>query len=95
MKIPPYCGVDQKCPSGVDSAISYEFTTESAELGTRYLKSYKHAAIWQKSSGAAACRYLNKKVEPLPLLAYKTAAAAATLEKYLAKRTIAFKEGIL
>ena len=53
------------------------------ELGTLYLK----------SSGAAACRYLNKKVAPLPLLAYKTAAAAATLEKYQAKRTMAFRYG--
>ena len=47
----------------------------------------------KKSSGAAACRYLNKKVAPLPLHAYKTADAAATLEKYLAKRTMAFKYG--
>ena len=64
-----------------------------AELGTRYLKSSGAAAIWEKSSGAATCRYLNKKVAPLPLLAYKTAAAAAILEKYLAKRTMAFKNG--
>ena len=35
----------------------------------------------KKSSGAAANRYLNEKVAPLPLLAYKTAAAAATLKK--------------
>ena len=34
----------------------------------------------KKSSGAAACRY-SKKVAPLPLLACKTAAAAATLKK--------------
>ena len=60
-----------------------------AELGTRYLKSNAAAAIWQKSSGAAACRYLTEKVAPLPLLAYKT--AAATLQKYLAKGTMAFK----
>ena len=65
------------------------------ELGTRYLKSSAAPAIWQKNSGAAACRYLNKKVALLPLLAYKTAAAAATLEKYLAKRTMAFKYGTL
>ena len=47
----------------------------------------------KKSSGAAACSYLNQKVAPMSLLAYKTAAAAATLEKYLAKRTMAFKYG--
>ena len=64
-----------------------------AELGTRYLKSSAAAAIWQKKQ--RRCRYLNKKVVPLPLLAYKTAAAAATLEKYLAKRTMAFKYGKL
>ena len=45
----------------------------TSRLGTRYLK----------SSGAAAYRYSNKKVAPLaqPLLAYKTAAADATLKK--------------
>ena len=42
-------------------------------LGTRYLA--------KKSSGAAAYRYSNKKVAPLPLPACKTAAAAATLKK--------------
>ena len=31
-------------------------------------------------------KYLNQKVAALPLFAYKTAAAAATLEKYLAKK---------
>ena len=67
--------------------------TSHPELGTPYLKSSGAADIWQKSSGAAACRYLNQKVAPLPLLAYKTAAAAATLEKDLAKRTMAFKYG--
>ena len=42
------------------------------------------------------CRLsLLKKAEPLPLLAYKTEAAAATLEKYLPKRTMAFKYGTL
>ena len=35
----------------------------------------------KKSSGGAAYRYSNKKVAPLPLLACKTAAAAATLKK--------------
>ena len=64
-----------------------------AERGTRYLKSNGAAAIWQKSSGASAIRYLNQKVAPLPLLAYKTTAAAATLENYLAKRTMTFKYG--
>ena len=41
------------------------------------------------------CRYLAKKAaaRPLPLLVYKTAGAAATLEKYLAKRTMSFKYG--
>ena len=54
----------------------------------------------KKSSAAAACRYLNKKVAPLPLplLAYNKQrllplVAAATLEKYLAKRTMAYKYG--
>ena len=34
----------------------------------------------KKSSGAAAYRYSDKKVAPLPLLACKTAAPAATLK---------------
>ena len=56
-------------------------------MGTRYLKSSGAAAIWQKSSCAAAYRYTNKKVAPLPLLACKTAAAAATLQnKYYKER---------
>ena len=63
------------------------------ELGTCYLRSSGAAAIWQKSSDAAACRYLNKKVAPLQLLTKKTAAAAATLEKYLIKKTMASKYG--
>ena len=63
------CTSPQKTPS------------RKAELGTRYLKSSGAAAIKQKSSGAAAYRYSNKKVAPLPLLACKTAAAAATLKK--------------
>ena len=46
-------------------------TTVKPELGTRYLK----------SSGAAAYRYSNKKVAPLPLLACKTVSAAATFKK--------------
>ena len=40
----------------------------------------------EKNSGTAVCRYINKKLAPLPLLAHKTTAAAATLEKYLAKK---------
>ena len=52
-----------------------------AELGTRYLKSTALPLFGKKSSGAAAYRYSNKKVAPLPLLACKTAAAAATLKK--------------
>ena len=54
------------------------------KLGTRYLKSSGAAAAavrQKKSSGTAAYRYSNKKVAPLPLLASKTAAAAATLKK--------------
>ena len=62
----------------VESKIDHLLSTE---LGTRYLKSSGAAAVRQKSSGAAAYRYSNKKVAPLPLLACKTAAAAATLKK--------------
>ena len=39
-----------------------------------------HPLFGKKSSGAAAYRY-SKKVAPLPLLARKTAAAAATFKK--------------
>ena len=63
--------------------------------GHPLFKSSGAAAIRQKSSGAAACRYLNKKVAPLPLLAHKTAAAAAGRCRYFgkisSKRTMAFK----
>ena len=69
-------------------AILYTF---QANGGARAPPSY--LAIWQKSSGAAAYRYFNEKVAPLQLLAYKTAAAAATLKKYIVKRTMAFKCG--
>ena len=40
-----------------------------------------HPLFGKKSSGAAAYCYSNKKVAPLPLLACKTTAAAATLKK--------------
>ena len=64
-----------------------------SRAGQPLLEKQLRPLFGKKSSGAAACRYLNKKVAPLPLLAYKTAAAAATLEKYVAKRTMAFKYG--
>ena len=51
---------------------NYLLSYRYAELGTRNLK----------STAAAAYRYLNKKVAPLPLLAYKIATTAATLEQY-------------
>ena len=41
-----------------------------SELGTRCLKSSAAAAFGKKSSGAAAYRYLNKKVAALPLPLY-------------------------
>ena len=70
------------------------FSLNLAELGTRYLKSSAAVGIWQKKQRRCRFSLLNKKVAPLTLLAYKTAATAATLEKYLAKKTMAFKYGI-
>ena len=66
------------------------------ELGTRYLKSSGAAAgaICQKSSGAADCRNLNKKVAPLPLLTYKTAAGAAYRRRYFRKISSKKNDGI-
>ena len=57
------------------------------ELGTRYLKSSAAfaATIWQKLS-LLYFLYLNKKVAPLPLLAYKMVAPAATSKKIDSKK---------
>ena len=60
-----------------------------AELGTRYLPLFG-----KKSCGAAAYRYSNKKVAPLPLLACKTAAAAACCYRYFKNINSTKNDGI-
>ena len=53
------------------------------------------AKIYQRrfSKKSTVYRYSRKKVEPLPLLACKTAASATTL-KQIVQKTMAFKYGI-
>ena len=59
------------------------------ELSIRYLPLFG-----RKSSGAAAYRYLNEKVAPLPLLAYKTAAGASCRCRYFEKINSKKNDGI-
>ena len=90
----------EKGPGTGGKIRSFNFCSSSStylfqpELGTRYLKTSGAAAIWQNSSGAAAYRYSNKKVAPLPLLACKTAAAAACRCRYFKKINSTKNDGI-
>ena len=70
---------EKSCKTPGRTPIKHQLCGLQPELGTRYLK----RLLGKKSSGVAAYRYSNEKVAllPLPLLACKTAAAAATLNK--------------